>query len=179
MISFSFLCFCLTAGLAAPSSLDILDKYLDCSLEGLNDCKIRNCSDKDKVARIHAPTGPEWNLEHVEVGMSKKEPVMYVAWKIKADASISALCGSQINIVDENTNTSMCVQFSYNVTQVLKPGYTMWNFSLAVGAEPRHSYTVTVFNFPEPVSGHYRIKKQIAIPGESLSDYYNDYMISL
>ena len=48
-----------------------------------------NCSDKDKVARIHAPTGPEWNREHVEVGMSKKEPVMYVAWKIKADGKLS------------------------------------------------------------------------------------------
>uniref|UniRef100_A0A8C7YXF0 SEFIR domain-containing protein n=1 Tax=Oryzias sinensis TaxID=183150 RepID=A0A8C7YXF0_9TELE len=38
-------------------------------------------------------------------------------------------------------------------------------FSMAVVAEPKHIYTVTVFNLPEPDYGDYRVKKQISIPG--------------
>lgn len=32
--------------------------------------------------------------------------------------------------------------------------------------EPRHTYTVTVFNLPEPEMRDNRIRKQITIPGE-------------
>ncbi|KAM9753285.1 interleukin-17 receptor A isoform 2-T2 [Menidia menidia] len=126
-----------------------------------------SCSDKALVPRMDAPTGPQWDDMHEEVGIDKRghDPVMYVVWKIKADGSISLIRGTQINIVDENTNNSICVQVSYRIAKVLRPEYTMWIFSLDFGVEPRHNYTVTVFNLPEPHIGNYRIKKQIVIPG--------------
>ncbi len=47
-----------------------------------------NCSDKRMVERRRlAPTGPEWEPEHVGVWMDKRElvSVVNVTWKIKAD----------------------------------------------------------------------------------------------
>ncbi|XP_044211377.1 interleukin-17 receptor A isoform X1 [Thunnus albacares] len=172
MIHVPFLCFLyLTAGLTVSSSLWILDKRLDCSQLGLDHCKINNCSDKHMVEPAHlAPTGPEWGSEHVGVGMDKHRPVpiVNVTWTIRSDASVLKLRGSEINILDESTNQSICVQFSYNIRQQLNPNDKKWTFSLdGVVVEPRHSYMVTVFNLPEPEieRDQVRIRKQIIIPG--------------
>lgn len=35
-----------------------------------------------------------------------------------------------------------------------------------VAVEPGHTYIVSVFNLPEPEIGDYRVRTQIAIPGE-------------
>ncbi|XP_037624333.1 interleukin-17 receptor A [Sebastes umbrosus] len=171
MIHVPFFCLCLAAGLTVSSSLRILDKRPNCKQEGLDHCKINNCSDKRMVeVRQRAPTGPEWDHEHVGVWTDEHGPVsvLNVTWKIKPDGSITTLRGSEINIQDESTNQTLCVRFSYNLSEQRNPKYNQWNFSLnGVVVEPGHTYTVSVFNLPEPEIGgkDYRITKQITIPG--------------
>uniref|UniRef100_A0A3B4VLY3 Interleukin-17 receptor A-like n=1 Tax=Seriola dumerili TaxID=41447 RepID=A0A3B4VLY3_SERDU len=165
MIHVLFFCFCLSAGLTVASSFWILNKRLDCSQPGLDHCKINNCSDKSVVAQ-RAPTSPDWGPEHVGVEMDKHGtvPVMNVQWKLKSDGVLN-LRGSEINILDESTNQSMCVQFFYNIQQQLNPNYTRWTFSLdGVVVEPGQTYLVSVVNLPEPKSGDNRIRKQITFP---------------
>ncbi|XP_061578735.1 interleukin-17 receptor A [Cololabis saira] len=125
-----------------------------------------NCSDKPVVVpREDAPIGPQWS--QVEIGWNKHwlVPVVKVGWTIKPDGCIFFIRGSEISIVDENTNRCVCTQFSYSFNNVLTPDYKKWNFSLDVVVEPRHTYTLTVFNVPEPENDQYRIKRQITIPG--------------
>ncbi|XP_054475571.1 interleukin-17 receptor A [Anoplopoma fimbria] len=169
MIHVPLFCFYLTAGLPVSSSLRILDKRTGCKQQGLEHCNINNCSDQRMVVpRERAPIGPEWDSEHVGVWIDEHGPVsvVNVTWKIKTDGSAITLRGSEINIVDEITNQSMCVQFSYNLSQQHNPQYTKWTFSLdGVIVEPGHTYMVSVFNLPEPEIGHYRIRKKITIPG--------------
>ncbi|XP_045893857.1 interleukin-17 receptor A isoform X2 [Micropterus dolomieu] len=115
-----------------------------------------------------APIGPDWDAEHVGVWTDKEGPVsvMNVSWKIKADANVFALHGSEINILDTRTNQSMCVQFSYNLGKQLNPNFKMWTFSLdGVEVEPGHTYMVSVFNLPQPENGDVSIRKEIIIPG--------------
>uniref|UniRef100_A0A3P8S3E9 SEFIR domain-containing protein n=1 Tax=Amphiprion percula TaxID=161767 RepID=A0A3P8S3E9_AMPPE len=158
MILFCFFCFCFTALLTVSSSLRILGSSLD-----------YNCSEQRMVARReHAPIGPDWNPEHEEVGMDRHGlvPVMNVTWRIKADASIRTLNGSELNIVEENTNQSVCLQFSYSIKNLLNPNYSRWTFSLnEVVVEPGYTYMVSVFNLPQPEIGEYTIRKRITIPG--------------
>ncbi|XP_026167263.1 interleukin-17 receptor A isoform X1 [Mastacembelus armatus] len=164
-----FFCFCLTAGLTMSSSLRILNEQLNCSQPGLDHCRMNNCTDEHiTVPQPNAPNGPEWDRVHVGVGMDKHGlvPVLNVTWKIKSDASIFSLHGSEISILDESTNESMCVQFSFTLRQQLNPSYSKWMFSLdGVVVEPGHTYMVSVFNFPKPVIGESRIRKQITVPG--------------
>ncbi|XP_008292946.1 interleukin-17 receptor A isoform X2 [Stegastes partitus] len=118
--------------------------------------------------REHAPTGPDWDPEHEQVGMDRHGllPVINVTWRIKADASIRTLNGSEINIVEESTNQSVCVQFSYRIGQLLNPNDRRWTFSLEdVVVEPGYTYMVSIFNLPKPEIGDYTIRKQITIPG--------------
>ncbi|KAI3371151.1 hypothetical protein L3Q82_023783 [Scortum barcoo] len=171
MTHIPFFCFCLTAGLAVSSSLRTLDKRPNCNQQvrgsGVDNCKISECSDKHTVEQQQVPTGPEWDAEHMGVWMDRHGlvPVINVTWKIKADAGISKLLGSEINILDESTNQSMCLQFSYSLSTQLNPNHERWKFSLyGVEVVPGHTYTVTVFNLPEPETRHYRIRKQITIP---------------
>ncbi|KAM7003507.1 interleukin-17 receptor A [Tautogolabrus adspersus] len=146
-----------------------LDKRVDCSQPGLEKCEIENCSEKlNVVPRKEAPIGPEWDSDHVGVWTDDDEPhsVVNVKWKLTADAGLFKLHGSVIRIQDETTNQSMCVQFSFRIDNVLNPDDERWTFSLdGVVVEPGRTYTVTVYNLPEPENGDYRIEKQIAIPG--------------
>ncbi|KAM6925976.1 interleukin-17 receptor A [Lycodopsis pacificus] len=90
-----------------------------------------------------------------------------MTWIIKGDGGAMALCGSEIKILDESTNQSMCVQFSYNLSKQPNPTDRKSTFSLdGVVVEPRHTYTVSVFNLPEPEIRDYRymIREQISIP---------------
>uniref|UniRef100_A0A3B4Y9Y7 Interleukin-17 receptor A-like n=1 Tax=Seriola lalandi dorsalis TaxID=1841481 RepID=A0A3B4Y9Y7_SERLL len=165
MIHVLFFCFCLSAGLTESSSFWILNKRLDCSQPGLDHCKINNCSDKRVVVQ-RAPTSPDWGPEHVGVEMDKHGtvPVMNVQWKLKSDGVLN-LRGSEINILDESTNQSMCVQFLYNLQRQLNPNYTRWTLSLdGVVVEPGQTYMVSVVNLPEPKSGDNRIRKRITFP---------------
>uniref|UniRef100_A0A3Q2E150 Interleukin-17 receptor A-like n=1 Tax=Cyprinodon variegatus TaxID=28743 RepID=A0A3Q2E150_CYPVA len=73
--------------------------------------------------------------------------------------------GSEIKVIDENTNQSVCVQFRFSIKNVLNPNYEKWNFSLDVVVEPEHTYTLEVFNFPESEKGHHRITGNITVPG--------------
>uniref|UniRef100_A0A3Q3EXA3 Interleukin-17 receptor A-like n=1 Tax=Kryptolebias marmoratus TaxID=37003 RepID=A0A3Q3EXA3_KRYMA len=157
MVYFYFLFLCLTAGLTAlPSSPRILDKHL-----------VYNCSEMNNVPRSHAPTGPLWDSEQIEIRKDNQEHVAVVkmTWKMKADASIYKILGSKITIVGKSANQSLCVQFSYSFNDLLTPEYKMWIFSLDVVVEPSHTYTMTLFNLPEPDTGHYRVTKQLTIPG--------------
>ncbi|XP_069018430.1 interleukin-17 receptor A [Embiotoca jacksoni] len=167
IIHLPFLCLYLTAGLALLNSLRVLDKRQDCSQQGLDHCKIHNCSDKRMVAhRSYSPNGAEWVPEHEEVGMDKHRlfPVMNVSWRLQPDESIKTLRGSQINILDKTTNQSICVQFSYSFEEVLNPN--RWTFSLdEVVVDPWHTYMVSVVNLPEPDIGDFILTKQITIPG--------------
>nr|XP_046249295.1 pseudouridine-metabolizing bifunctional protein C1861.05 isoform X2 [Scatophagus argus] len=169
MISVPFFCFCLAAGLAMSSSLRTLDSRSGCNEQGLGSCNKNNCSDKRMVVgRQLAPTGPDLDPEHVGVWMDKHRlvPVMNLTWTLQADASVLKLRGSEISILDDSTNQSMCVQFSYLISQQQSPQYERWKFSLyGVVVEPGHTYVVSVLNLPEPDIGDYRIKKQITIPG--------------
>ncbi|XP_037539655.1 interleukin-17 receptor A [Nematolebias whitei] len=79
--------------------------------------------------------------------------------------TIYKILGSKVTIVDKGANQSLCVQFSYSFNDLLNPQYKKWMFSLDVVVEPRHTYTVSLFNLPEPDTGHYRITKQITVPG--------------
>ncbi|XP_035497818.2 interleukin-17 receptor A [Scophthalmus maximus] len=167
MIHLPFFCFCLSAGLTVTSSLWILNKHPDCSQPGLANCKINNCSDKRVVVQL-APTGPEWGPEHVGVTTDEHRtvPILKVIWNLKSDGGVLDLHGSEINILDESTNQTMCVQFSFNISEQLNPDRTRWTFSFdGVVAEPGHTYVVSVVNLPEPKSGDYRIRKQITFPG--------------
>ncbi|KAM3870522.1 interleukin-17 receptor A [Diretmus argenteus] len=59
----------------------------------------------------------------------------------------------------------MCVQYAFSIKEQLNPDFTMWTFSLdGVVVDPRHTYLVSVFNFPEPDLDHYRISKRVSIP---------------
>ncbi|XP_039664413.1 interleukin-17 receptor A isoform X2 [Perca fluviatilis] len=169
MIHFPFFCFCLPAGLRVSSTLRILDKHPDCNQQGLDNCKINNCSDKRIVVpTICAPNRPELDDEHVGVWKDKHGPVavVTVTWKIQSDASVVALTGSEINIVDQSTNQSMCVQYSYKLSQQQNPNYNKWTFSLdGVVVEPGHTYMVSLLNLPETNIEDYRVRKQITIPG--------------
>uniref|UniRef100_A0A7N6AJR1 SEFIR domain-containing protein n=1 Tax=Anabas testudineus TaxID=64144 RepID=A0A7N6AJR1_ANATE len=166
-----FFCFCLTAELVMSSSLRILNRRLNCSQPGLDHCKISNCSDKRMVVPNDcSPTGPEWGEnEHLEVGVDKHGhvPVLHVIWKLKSDGNLFRLSGSEINIVDESTNQSICVQYLFRIYRQLTPNQSKWTLTLdEVEVEPGHTYVVSVFNLPEPESGDTdRIRKQITIPG--------------
>ncbi|XP_020515011.2 interleukin-17 receptor A [Labrus bergylta] len=165
---FFFLC-CVTAGLADWSSLRTLDKRLDCRQPGLKKCEIENCSESHMmVPRKEAPTGPDWDSDHVGIWMDDDEPhsVVNVTWKPLLNGGIRKLRGSVIRIQDDTTNQSMCVQYSFGIYKVFNPREERWIFSLdGVVVEPGRTYTVSVFNLPEPEIGDYRIEKQIAIPG--------------
>ncbi|XP_059190342.1 interleukin-17 receptor A [Centropristis striata] len=169
MIHVPFICFCLTTGLSVSSSLRILDNRTDCSQMGLKNCKINNCSVKHRdVLRRDAPLGPDWEPEHVGVWMDQHGPVpvVNVTWKIKSDRGALILNGSEIHILDESTNQSFCFQFSYKLDHQVNPYQEKWNFSLAgVVVEPGHTYNVSIFNLPEPVTKDYRINEPITIPG--------------
>ncbi|KAM3609705.1 uncharacterized protein V6R79_018934 [Siganus canaliculatus] len=163
-----FVCFCFIAGLGGTSSLRTLDKRLDCNQQGLDNCKISNCSGNHTfVQRWFSPTEPEWASEKVGVWADKHGlvSVLNVTWQIKADASIFKLQGSEITIVDESTNQSMCVQFSYKFNQQQNPKHRKWEFSLnGVVVEPGHTYSLSMLNLPLPDTGEYKIQKQIPIP---------------
>ncbi|XP_042352599.1 interleukin-17 receptor A isoform X2 [Plectropomus leopardus] len=148
----------------------ILDKRVDCNQLGLDNCKINNCSDERMVApRQRTPVPPDWN-HSVGVWMDDDGPVpaVNVTWKIKSDGSVKTLRGTAINIQDESTNQSICVQFSYklNSNQQQNPNYGLWTFSLdGVMVELGHTYRVSVFNLPEPETLRYRTPNSITIPG--------------
>ncbi|XP_031611602.1 interleukin-17 receptor A isoform X1 [Oreochromis aureus] len=168
MSHFLFFCFCLSAGLTDSSGPRMLNKRLDCNQPRLNNCTINNCSDEQKVPNTEAPTGPDSVDVTLWKGKHELVPVLNVTWKINIDSSIWALKGSQINIVDETTNHSLCVQFSYSFKHntTLHNQNHKWTFSLdEVEVEFGHTYMVTVFNLPEPENGDNRKRTSIAIPG--------------
>ncbi|CAB1446015.1 unnamed protein product [Pleuronectes platessa] len=161
-----FFCFCLTAGLTASSFLRILNPHQDCRQPGLANCKINNCSDKHKVSQ--APSGPIWNPEHVGVMTDERGsvPSMNVTWSLELDGGVLDMSGSEINIWDEKSNQSVCVQFSFNITEQNNQNHMRWKFSLdGVVVEPEHTYAVSVVNLPEPKSSDLTIRKKIFIPG--------------
>ncbi|KAL6106477.1 il17ra [Pungitius sinensis] len=169
MMLLPLLCFYLTGGVQVSASLRILDQRLDCTQPGLDNCTINRCSDKRMIEpRQHAPTGPEWDPEHVGVWVDEHGPVpvLNITWKIKADGCVKALRGSEISILDESTHQSICVQFSYKLKKEFNPNYEKWTFSLdGVVVEPGRTYMLSVFNLPEPDIEDYRLRKQITIPG--------------
>ncbi|XP_037307577.2 interleukin-17 receptor A [Pungitius pungitius] len=169
MMLLPLLCFYLTGGLQVSASLRILDQRPDCTQPGLDNCTINSCSDKRTIEpRQHAPTGPEWDPEHVGVWVDEHGPVpvLNITWKIKADGCVKALRGSEISILDKSTNQSICVQFSYKLKKEFNPNYGKWTFSLdGVVVEPGRTYMLSVFNLPEPDIEDYRLRKQITIPG--------------
>ncbi|XP_034031359.1 interleukin-17 receptor A [Thalassophryne amazonica] len=128
-----------------------------------------NCSEAGVVeARQRAPTGPEWDSEDVRVETFKHGllPILKITWKLESNAGILSLIGSDIRILDENTNQTVCVQFSYKTKHQLNPNHSRWTFSLDdIVVDPGHTYMVSVFNLPKPDTGDYRIGKQIIIPG--------------
>ncbi|XP_014329423.2 interleukin-17 receptor A-like [Xiphophorus maculatus] len=168
MISLSFLIFSVMAGLKASSStslssLRILTK--DCNQTGLDNYRVSNCSDMEKIPRMKASTGPEWDSVQIKISKDGLTPVVNVAWKLRGDGSLRAIRGSEINIRDENTNQSVCEQIHFSVKNMENSKEERWTFSLDVVVEPTHTYTITVFHFPEPDIGHYRIVNQTPVPG--------------
>ncbi|XP_028286306.1 interleukin-17 receptor A [Parambassis ranga] len=164
MTRLPFFWFYLTAAVTASSSLRILDDRLNCSQPGLDQCKINRPMVKP---RQQAPTGPERDSVQVGVRVDKHghAPVLYVRWKINADASYKVLNGSNINIMDESTNQSVCVQFSYSIIRWQYPDNEQRTLSLdGVTVQPEHTYTVSVWNLPEPDLGHYRVSQKYTVP---------------
>uniref|UniRef100_A0A3Q0R198 SEFIR domain-containing protein n=1 Tax=Amphilophus citrinellus TaxID=61819 RepID=A0A3Q0R198_AMPCI len=173
---FQFLLFCFTAGLTDLSALKMLDGPLTCNqwlillnseetIPYLSD----NCSDEHIVVpKMSAPTGPDSLNVEFWMGKRRLAPVFNVTWKIKPDSSMKALDGSQIKIIDQRTNQSLCVHFNYKLkhdNRLLYRDGSKWTFSLdEVEAEFFHTYMVTVFNLPEPEIGDYRKSKPITPP---------------
>ncbi|XP_061917333.1 interleukin-17 receptor A-like [Entelurus aequoreus] len=169
MIHAALLCSFLTAGLAAPSFLRTLNQKLDCNQPGLNNCKMNNCSVQHEVVpRQLAPTKPEWGPDILELGLDEHGPVpvLNVTWRIRSDASMLALQGSQVQIVDQDTKQSLCVRFTYSIHQQLTPSFSKWTFWLdGVVLDAGHSYLLSAFNLPQPHVGEYRITKHFTVPG--------------
>nr|XP_057942322.1 interleukin-17 receptor A-like [Doryrhamphus excisus] len=157
------------SGLAPSSFLGILNQRPDCDQAGLDSCQKNNCSVRHAlVPRQRAPTGPEWGSEYLGVRLVNRRPVpvMNVTWTLRSDASILTLQGSELRIVDTSTKQSVCVYFTYSVSQQLGFDSSKWTFSLAgVVVEAGHSYMMSAFNLPEPDVGDYRITKQVTVPG--------------
>ncbi|XP_007546709.2 interleukin-17 receptor A [Poecilia formosa] len=169
MISLPFLIFSVMAALKASSSstssssLRILTK--DCNQMGLDNYRESNCSDMEKVPRVKASVGPEWDSVQVQTSKDGSVPVVNVSWKLQSDAGLRAINGSEINIRDETTNQSVCEQIHFSVYDMENSKQERWTFSLAVVVEPEHTYNITVFHFPEPDFRDYRIKTQTTVPG--------------
>uniref|UniRef100_A0A3P8NFZ5 SEFIR domain-containing protein n=1 Tax=Astatotilapia calliptera TaxID=8154 RepID=A0A3P8NFZ5_ASTCA len=165
MSHFLFFCFCLSTGLTNSSGLRMLDNRLDCKKPVRILCYINNLSSLIKVRE--APTGPDSLDLKLWKGKHELVPVLNVTWKIHIDSSIWALKGSQINIVDQTTNQSLCVQLSYTFKHSTKLHNEnhKWTFSLdEVEVDFGHTYMVTVFNLPKPENGDNGKGKSIAIP---------------
>nr|XP_054588669.1 interleukin-17 receptor A [Nothobranchius furzeri] len=158
----------------------ILDQTVDCNHMNLSKCTIENCSDVNEVPHGEAPAGPLWGSEQIKAQMDNHwlVPVLTVVWEIQADGSHKELKGSKLVIVDENSNQSLCVQLSYSLNSSLNPKHRQlqpvlfplfkWSFSLDAVVEPWHTYSVTVFNLPQPQTDTLkmkRIEKQITVPG--------------
>ncbi|XP_051916688.1 interleukin-17 receptor A isoform X1 [Hippocampus zosterae] len=166
MIHVAFFCSCLATGFAASSYLWIAD----CNQPGLDNCTIKyNCTDTFKVVPSRsAPTAPEWGPDYVGIGKDHhlSVPIMNVTWRLKADASVLTLQGSQLRIVDQHTNQSVCVHFTFSVDRQLNPNFSKWAFSLSrVSVEAGHTYTLTASNLPQPDVGDNAITKQVTVPG--------------
>uniref|UniRef100_A0A8C6PS87 SEFIR domain-containing protein n=1 Tax=Nothobranchius furzeri TaxID=105023 RepID=A0A8C6PS87_NOTFU len=170
-IYFYFLLFCLAAELKAlPPFFRILDQTVDCNHMVKMDLLETNCSDVNEVPHGEAPAGPLWGSEQIKAQMDNHwlVPVLTVVWEIQADGSHKELKGSKLVIVDENSNQSLCVQLSYSLNSSLNPKHRQWSFSLDAVVEPWHTYSVTVFNLPQPQTDTLkmkRIEKQITVPG--------------
>lgn len=106
-----------------------------------------NCSAEPTVVKNQlAPTGPDLDPHLLELWVDQREflPAVNVTWRIEADgcycsekqiyttygdkylfivdffcftASVFKLRGTVINILDEVTNHSVCVQYSFNLSQ--------------------------------------------------------------
>ncbi|KAM9376822.1 interleukin-17 receptor A [Pholidichthys leucotaenia] len=165
MIHFSFFWVCLAAGLTVTFSLRLLNR--NCNQPGLDNCKIYNCTDKPTVMPKEAPAPPGWSQVEVQKDKYGHGPVLNVTWQIQVDSSIlRALIGTQINIIDQSSNQSLCVQLSYSLRSVQNPNKTKWTFSLdEVVVDFWHIYTVFIFNLPERNKGDYMIRKDVTIPG--------------
>ncbi|KAM9816169.1 interleukin-17 receptor A [Syngnathus typhle] len=162
----AFFCSCLPVAFAALSFLWMPD----CAQSGLDSCTINyKCTGEYKVVpRQSAPTAPEWGLDCVGIGVDHRVyvPIMNVTWMLKSDASLQTLQGSQLHIIDKQTNQSVCLQFTYSVKQQLDPNFRKWTFSLSgLVVEPGRTYTLLAFNLPKPDVGDYAITKQVTIPG--------------
>ncbi|XP_077423519.1 interleukin-17 receptor A isoform X2 [Vanacampus margaritifer] len=138
--------------------------------KGLSSCTMKyNCTDKSKVVpRQTAPTSPEWGPDSVGIGKDGHVSVliMNIMWRLKSDASVLSLHGTQLHIADKHTNESVCAQFTYSINKQLNPKFSKWTFSLSgLLVEAGHTYTLTAFNLPQPDIGDYTITKQVTIPG--------------
>uniref|UniRef100_A0A3Q2P0K9 SEFIR domain-containing protein n=1 Tax=Fundulus heteroclitus TaxID=8078 RepID=A0A3Q2P0K9_FUNHE len=93
----------------------------------------------DKVPRVSASTGPEWDSVQIKTSMDRDGlvPIMKVVWRLQADGK----------------------SCSY------KKFLFSWTFSLDVVVEPKHAYSMEVFHLPEPQMGHYRISNRASVPG--------------
>ncbi|XP_030222074.1 interleukin-17 receptor A isoform X1 [Gadus morhua] len=154
---------------SVSSALSILNDHLDCNQEGIRcSSKIVNCSDEqERVPRSLAPTGPEWALEYVGVAEDENGllPVINVSWSLEADGGISYIQGLKAHLLEENTAQTLCVWYNFTIPSQLNPRLGKWTFSLdGVVVDPGHTYSISVFNLPEPDLEHYRLTKQITVP---------------
>ncbi|XP_077373411.1 interleukin-17 receptor A isoform X3 [Festucalex cinctus] len=128
-----------------------------------------NCTDKSKVVpRQSAPTPPEWGPDCVGIGKDDHVSVliMNITWRLRSDASVLSLHGTQLHIADKHTNESVCVQLTYSINQQLNPRFSKWTFSLSgLLVDAGHTYTMSAFNLPQPDIGDFAITKQVSIPG--------------
>lgn len=44
-----------------------------------------NCSDMEKIPRMKASTGPEWDSVQIKISKDGSAPVVNVAWKLRGD----------------------------------------------------------------------------------------------
>uniref|UniRef100_A0A665WIX3 SEFIR domain-containing protein n=1 Tax=Echeneis naucrates TaxID=173247 RepID=A0A665WIX3_ECHNA len=166
MVTVPFLYICLSAGLSVSSSLWILNERLHCNQTTVP-LNPGDCPGTDMLVQ-RAPTGPEGCSEDFGVTMVKNGavPIMKLTWILKSDGSVLHLKGSKINILDESTNQSICLLFSYTIHEQMNPSSkTKWNFSLdGVVVDPGQTYMVSVTNLPESESRDNLIRKTISVP---------------
>ncbi|XP_046889873.1 interleukin-17 receptor A isoform X2 [Hypomesus transpacificus] len=158
----------LVSGLVISSALRILDKP-NCTQQDLKcSFQVNNCSGEGWIVpNSHSPSRPM--LLPVEITKLDLQPVIFVKWSASADGSVTRLKGTEVHILDETSNQSLCVTYIFHnkLGNTRNPNGQMWTFSLDnVVVEPRSSYLVSVNNLPMGLN--FKNEKRIAIPGTSL-----------
>ncbi|XP_006891441.1 PREDICTED: interleukin-17 receptor A [Elephantulus edwardii] len=146
----------LTVAERGRPSLRLLD-YPEpvCSQPGLA-CRVKNstCLDDSWVSpKDLTPSSPKnvkTQLLHVRTRDGDLVPVIHIEWALQTDASILYLEGTELSILQQDTNELLCVKFEF--LSKLQNHHKRWRFNFShFEVEPGENYEVTVHHLPKPI----------------------------